>query len=674
MGTLVGRPTVLAVLFVLAFLLAWANLKFTHTPDSLYASTSQPVAGPWALKSSGASAVPATGASSGSSAPVLGAGLERRLTMMEAAIRSQSIAISGLHSTLERLTSAGSGAASSRMTVPDEAAEAERRHAAKKQEAERRYAAQHPPVDLGHSATLFLVMGSRRNESVYGKIHRMMNGRDYLFIVGKRAGSSASSSSQKQQKPTLKSLSSSTGPRVWEVDAPDTYEGLPQKVIKAYKAALQYRPGLKYVVKMDDDMVVKPLMADLSGGLDVDYLGCVVDRPGNPKWHFGKVANGSKWDGRPYYGPWVPYAAGGMGYLLSRKALEVLSKAAPALWEEEIYEDIMVGKLLKAGGIEPNPCCCKWQGFVSSSAHKGTDEYTQDDCIITSADSMARFLDNSKYKATQAYDRTNACTVPYSSHSMSAKTKAANDLAAATAKVKAAARRAQRCSLKTSGACYGGNLSVSVAGVECTGLERQHCGDKSSQACEAACCGDAKCSAWQWCKDDTCEGAEQDGGAQCWTGIAAKCVGHGKRKGWLGRGDVRGGRGDENTTTKKTPGSVADSKPLSFVTAIRRTIETSVKSSERTKQIAAAKKMLEKLTPPKLAKDDAKDECASMDCAWTQKFSCPGTEPKGTKGEATDDGSQGFACCCKKKPSIGLATANSKVLDLQSAMRKVIES
>ena len=463
------RPSLLLVLFCLACLLAWANLKLFHSTHSRSTQSQPAVAtGPLSLKSRRSAEEPATltavveasrgllfvEAAAPGSTPVPEE-LEQRLDMMESTLRSQRVAVAGLLAALRRLESDRSNppitqsvkASTAKLNTElaelgrreDDLLAAERRHAAQTAAPEPITATattttittHHHAVNGGHSATLFLVIGSRRNQSVIDRVHRMMNGRDYLYIVGSgRRVSYSNASSAQPPSSQLLALSSSTGPRVWEVDAPDTYEGLPQKVIKAYKAALQYRPGLKYVVKMDDDMVVKPLMADLSGGLDVDYLGCVVDRPGNPKWHFGKVANGSKWDGRPYYGPWVPYAAGGMGYLLSRKALEVLADAEEVFkeggwtsmpWDEEIYEDNMVAKLLKAGGIEPNPCCCKWQGFVSSPSHPASDEYTHDECIMTSAASMAKFLDNSRYRPRQAYHRLDECTVPYSSHAMSKK-------------------------------------------------------------------------------------------------------------------------------------------------------------------------------------------------------------------------------------------------------------
>ena len=79
-------------------------------------------------------------------------------------------------------------------------------------------------------------------------------------------------------------------------------------------------------------------------------------------------------------------------------------------------------------------------------------------------------------------------------------------------------------------------LNVSINDVGCIGLQRSSGGDSSSHACEAACCADTSCSAWQWCKDDaSCDGATAGDGAQCWTGVGADCVGNGARKGWVGQ-------------------------------------------------------------------------------------------------------------------------------------------
>lgn len=40
--------------------------------------------------------------------------------------------------------------------------------------------------------------------------------------------------------------------------------------------------------------------------------------------------------------------------------------------------------------------------------------------------------------------------------------------------------------------------------------------------------------------------------------------------------------------------------------------------------------------------------CSSTGCGWTSEWSCP-WQPTGSKGQASDDGSDGYDCCCKKR-------------------------
>merc|ERR1712232_393726 len=42
--------------------------------------------------------------------------------------------------------------------------------------------------------------------------------------------------------------------------------------------------------------------------------------------------------------------------------------------------------------------------------------------------------------------------------------------------------------------------------------------------------------------------------------------------------------------------------------------------------------------------------CTSTGCGWTQDWSCP-WQPAGKQGQAGDDGSVGYNCCCKQRTS-----------------------
>ena len=101
-------------------------------------------------------------------------------------------------------------------------------------------------------------------------------------------------------------------------------------------------------------------------------------------------------------------------------------------------------------------------------------------------------------------------------------------------------------------------LNGSLDDLACEGLARESSGDPSADACTAACCADATCSAWQWCADGSkCDGATGSG-AQCWTGAGTNCAGHGKRKGWVGRGNLTPPGPSPNAPVSVTGVRVAD--------------------------------------------------------------------------------------------------------------------
>ena len=80
------------------------------------------------------------------------------------------------------------------------------------------------------------------------------------------------------------------------------------------------------------------------------------------RWHFDKVSRDSHWHERPYVGPYLPWADGAASYVLSARSMDVLIAAFPVvdaphmltiLRKTEIYEDIMVAKILHSAEIEP---------------------------------------------------------------------------------------------------------------------------------------------------------------------------------------------------------------------------------------------------------------------------------------------------------------------------------
>jgi hypothetical protein len=138
--------------------------------------------------------------------------------------------------------------------------------------------------------------------------------------------------------------------RLLRLPCNDTYAGLPDKVFHLYQAFLEDENFLRFthLAKLDEDMT---LLQPIPGALLPDYGGVIERKPGSRCWHLGKCP-GSPWNDRLYEGPFVPWALGGTGYILSKNACQaVVQTAQPS---EEIYEDVMVGKALRAQGILPS--------------------------------------------------------------------------------------------------------------------------------------------------------------------------------------------------------------------------------------------------------------------------------------------------------------------------------
>jgi hypothetical protein len=148
------------------------------------------------------------------------------------------------------------------------------------------------------------------------------------------------------------------------MDCADTYEALPEKMI-AMMRFVTTDPScaqVSHILKIDDHdtfcTAATAAAIDISG---MEYVGqriAGLGGPKNPRWHFGKVTSGSWWDRRPYTGPYVPWADGGCAYILSRRAMDLCVNAASAMGLEElrrteIYEDLMVAKMLHDHGINP---------------------------------------------------------------------------------------------------------------------------------------------------------------------------------------------------------------------------------------------------------------------------------------------------------------------------------
>jgi Galactosyltransferase len=143
----------------------------------------------------------------------------------------------------------------------------------------------------------------------------------------------------------------------------DLYDGLSEKMIAAFEYILQSQQFSSYthILKADDHDTeftseqIKNIETKHSVILQAhDYTGQVIIK--NPaylsKHHFGKVPTTSKWYNKEYLIPGISYCGGGDVYILSRKAIQILSKSRATL-EQYPYEDVMMGDILLKDNIKP---------------------------------------------------------------------------------------------------------------------------------------------------------------------------------------------------------------------------------------------------------------------------------------------------------------------------------
>jgi hypothetical protein len=144
---------------------------------------------------------------------------------------------------------------------------------------------------------------------------------------------------------------------IMSVDAPDTYEELPKKVMEAL-VAVRRRFGAVPVLKIDDDCAVVGMpnyseimtfMAEhqFAGELTGNEL---FDRC----WHVGKCS--SPIFNEPYAKPFLGSWPRGTLYYLSNQAVDLLVRSYisnPGIIKGEMFEDKMVSDLLRSHGILP---------------------------------------------------------------------------------------------------------------------------------------------------------------------------------------------------------------------------------------------------------------------------------------------------------------------------------
>jgi hypothetical protein len=148
---------------------------------------------------------------------------------------------------------------------------------------------------------------------------------------------------------------------ILQLDAPDDYEGLPQKSLAAIRWVHDHT-AFAHMLKIDDDCFLNPeeYFHSLSFR-KFDYYGRTLTRSAGQMdraWHCTKSTSDRgrlEFDKSPEPSS---YCDGGSGYALSRNAMATLLKTAAsttgqALIQVSFMEDKLVGDLLALGGIAP---------------------------------------------------------------------------------------------------------------------------------------------------------------------------------------------------------------------------------------------------------------------------------------------------------------------------------
>jgi hypothetical protein len=169
------------------------------------------------------------------------------------------------------------------------------------------------------------------------------------------------------------------------VNASDDYDGLPERMMTAFWSILKM-PKLNdvtHILKLDDTTVLGTQPASKPDGIDGlaielalskrpgDYLApefgyraydCAIERgTATMQWHFNKMVNTSYWYNRdqPCNGVFT-YGDGEFGYILSRRAMEIVVNAWPpsmmtTLYQRYVYEDMLIGETLRNNSITLYP-------------------------------------------------------------------------------------------------------------------------------------------------------------------------------------------------------------------------------------------------------------------------------------------------------------------------------
>ena len=171
--------------------------------------------------------------------------------------------------------------------------------------------------------------------------------------------------------------------RLLTVPGEDTYEGLPNKIARAFEY-VALATNWTGVVKIDDDTFIEDfdrfsrLMTDLVSEAH-DYVG-EWDYFGDPTYHFGKCSN-PELQRKPALHAHTRYCYG-KGYYVSWRALERFAEVIlryPRYLALATYEDVMVGEVLTSVGIRPTYELLERRGTIHIDICEGIEHMFEQD-------------------------------------------------------------------------------------------------------------------------------------------------------------------------------------------------------------------------------------------------------------------------------------------------------
>ena len=144
-------------------------------------------------------------------------------------------------------------------------------------------------------------------------------------------------------------------PAIVHLNVPDDYMSLPLKT----KAILEWslKNGYDFSFLCDTDTFIIPRRLFSSGYDKFDYAGRF-----GPKHPVGTTFNYTDKFGK--YPNCYPWASGGVGYFLSKKASLLLSQDTPSYWAEDLWVGQVLGPYIRSGEIRasdlPIECDSAW--------------------------------------------------------------------------------------------------------------------------------------------------------------------------------------------------------------------------------------------------------------------------------------------------------------------------